>query len=86
VVLLLTANPSYALGGISPGVSLTAVAPRLHIGGGFKIGRNTWYLIPNGSSRGVLRVRGGIIQEIGIANRRLTLGRAATHRFFEAFR
>jgi hypothetical protein len=50
------------------------------------IGLNTWYLIPNGPSRGVLRVRDGIIQEIGIANERLTAGWAATLRFFRAFR
>jgi hypothetical protein len=86
VVLLLTGDPYYTLDGVSPGVSTAGVAARLHPEHGLTIGLNTWYLIPDEPSRGVLRVRDGIIQEIGIANERLTAGRAATLRFFKAFR
>src|SRR5205823_13117731 len=40
VVLLLTANPYYALRGARPGMRLSAVARRLRVGRGFHIGLN----------------------------------------------
>ncbi len=87
VVLGLTANPYYALRGVRPGMSLRSAAHALHVGRGFRIGTNTWYLAPDGVSRAVLKVRGGIIQEVGIANRRLTSGsRATQQRFLASFK
>src|SRR6202012_1702920 len=74
VVILLTANRHYALHGVHQGARLPKVARRWHGGRGFKIGLNTWYLVGNGRSRGVLKVRRGVILEIGIANKRLTTG------------
>lgn len=84
VVLGLTANPYYALRGVRPGMSLHAAAHALKVGRGFRIGTNIWYLAPDGASRGVLKVRGGIIQEVGIANRGLTSGSRATQQHFLA--
>ena len=86
VVLVLTANRHYALHGVRPAARLTRVRRRLHLGRGFKLGQNTWYLVGNGPSRGVLKVRHGVILEIGIANKALTAGAPATIRFFKAFR
>jgi hypothetical protein len=87
VVLLLTANRHYALHGIRPRTRLSnQVKRRLRIGRGFKIGLNTWYLIANGASRGVLKVRHGVIEEIGIANARLTAGAKTTLHFLKGFR
>lgn len=87
VVLLLTANPRYALRGAHQGAKLARVARRLKLGPGVKIGLNTWYFAPNGASHGVLKVRRGIIQEIGIADKRLTTGkRAVLLRFLKMFR
>ena len=80
VVLALTANPDYALLGVRPGDALGPVAGRLHAGSGFQIGRNRWYVLPAGASRGVLKVRHGVIEEIGIANRSLTAGRGPARR------
>jgi hypothetical protein len=86
-VLVLTANRHYALHGVRPGTRLTRrLARRLHVGRAFKLGLNTWYLVGNGPSRGVLKVRHGVILEIGIANKQLTSGARATVRFFKAFR
>ena len=82
VVLALTANPYYALDGVRPGMALSAVAQKLHVGPAFHIGSNYWYLAPGAVSRGVLKVRGGIIQEVGIANTQLTAGDAASQRRF----
>jgi hypothetical protein len=85
VVLLLTASPHYALHGVRPGLSLTTVAARLHAGKGYTVGLNTWYLAPNGPSRGVLKVRHGRIEEIGIANKQLTATRRAARVFLTSF-
>jgi Tannase-like family of unknown function (DUF6351) len=85
-VLVLTANPSYALrGGTHPGVRLAAVARRLRVGRRFQIGLNSWYLVPAGPSRGVLKVRRGRIEEIGLADERLTTNRAASRHFLAGF-
>lgn len=85
VVLALSSNPHYALRGVRPGTRLAAVARRLQTGRTFHIGLNYWYLLPNGASRGVLKVRHGIIEEIGIADKRLTSGRRAAMRFLNSF-
>jgi hypothetical protein len=85
VVLALTSNPHYALHGVRAGVRLAKVARRLGVGRGFRIGLNTWYLEPNGQSRGVLKVRHGIIEEIGIANKQLTTNRRSARRFLASF-
>jgi len=82
VVLALTANPFYALDGVRPGTPLSAVQNRLGVGRAFHIGLNYWYLTAGTDDRGVLKVRGGIIQEVGIANEQLTRGNRATQRTF----
>ncbi|MEA2159537.1 MAG: hypothetical protein QOD66_1917 [Solirubrobacteraceae bacterium] len=79
-VLALTANPYYALKGVRPGTRLAKVARRLHVGRAFHIGLNTWYLAPAGASRGLLKVRHGRIEEIGIVDRSLTANRASALR------
>jgi hypothetical protein len=67
------------------GTRISKVSKKLHVGRRFQVGRNTWYLAPNGSSRGILKVRHGRIQEIGIASRPLTRTRAADRRFLRSF-
>jgi hypothetical protein len=79
-VLALTANPHYALRGVHPGARLSPVAKRLHVSRGIRIGSNTWYVLPAGPSRGVLKVKHGVIEEVGIADKSLTASRAATRR------
>jgi endoglycosylceramidase len=68
VVLILTASPMYTLRGVAPGTRLAKVARRLHVSRPYKVGANTWYLVPDGPVRGVLKVRHGAIQEIGITD------------------
>jgi hypothetical protein len=85
-VLLLTANRHYALRGVRPGARLAAVSRRLHAGRPFHIGLNYWYLVPDGSVTGVLKVRHGMIEEIGIATRSFTRSRRASMRFLRGFR
>jgi hypothetical protein len=86
-VILLTADRHYALRGVKQGARLAKVRRRLHVSRAYRVGLNTWYLVPNGPSRGVLKVRHGVILEIGIANKQLTAGGTrATLRFLKAFR
>jgi hypothetical protein len=79
-VLALTADRYYALRGVHPGARLAPVAKRLKVKRGMTIGKNTWYVVPAGSSRGVLKVKHGVIEEVGIANKSLTTNRAASRR------
>jgi pimeloyl-ACP methyl ester carboxylesterase len=84
-VLILTAAKNFALDGFHPGSRLAAARRRLHVGRGFHVGRNHWYLIAGRRARGVFKVRHGQIQEVGIANLRLTKRRGAAARFLRSF-
>ena len=85
IVLALTANRNFALHGVKPGARLAAVARRLHAGRPFDVGSNAWYLTPGRTTRGVLKVQHGVIDEIGIASGRVTRTRAEGRRFFHSF-
>ncbi|MHB8660019.1 MAG: alpha/beta hydrolase family protein [Solirubrobacteraceae bacterium] len=85
VVWASTSNRHYSLRGIRPGATLTAAAERLHTGRGFRVGLNYWYFAPNGSSSALLKVRHGIVEEIGIADKALTKQRRARLAFVESF-
>jgi hypothetical protein len=85
-VLILTANRHYALHGVRPKAKLTrAVARKLHAGRRYHVGKNYWYVTPNGSSHGILKVVHGRIQEIGIAERRVTANVGQDRRFLRTF-
>jgi hypothetical protein len=79
-VLILTSNRHFALRGVRPGARLARVTHRRHLGRPFVVGRDDWYLLADRSARGVMRVRRGIIEEVGIANRSLTNRRAKARR------
>jgi hypothetical protein len=84
-VLALTANPFYGLNGITPGVTLKAAARRLKLGKVFKIGLNDWYIATLRPGVGVLKVRDGVVQEIGVANANLTVTRLQQASFLAKF-
>ena len=85
VVLALTSSAYFAIGRVRPGVTLAQAKRSLRLGSALRIGPSAWYLVPNGPSRGVVEVRGGLVEEIGIANKRLTDGHGAAVRFFSSF-
>lgn len=85
VVWISTANPYFALRGVTPGATLAAARKHLRLGRPFHIGANDWYLVANGSSTGVLKVRKGIVEEVGIANKRITRTRKADRAFLGSF-
>jgi hypothetical protein len=87
VVLLLTDARRYALRGVHPGARFSTAARRLHLRTrqGFHVGSNTWFIVPGRVSDGVLKVRRGVVQEVGVADKRLLHGRTAARRFFRSF-
>jgi beta-glucosidase len=85
-VLLLAANRHYALGPVRPGMTLRHARRIARLGRGYHVGRNVWYLLAaHGRVRGVLRTRAGHVQEVGVADRGLTAGRAAAARLLRSF-
>jgi ABC-2 type transport system ATP-binding protein len=84
-VLILTANRRYGLRGVRPGSRLAPVAHRLGVGRPFKLGLNTWYFASRRGANYIVKVRHGVIEEIGLANRQLTTGRARQRLFLRTF-
>ena len=80
-----TSDSFYKLRGVGPGATLAAARKHLKLTDPFHIGLNFWYLTPNGSSTGVLKVRHGIVEEIGIAAKSLTKGHKAQIVFLKSF-
>jgi 6-phosphogluconolactonase (cycloisomerase 2 family) len=85
VVLAVTANRYYTLRGVRPGTRLATVARRLKLAKAVHWGLNDWYVVPGGASNGLLKVRHGVIREVGVVNKRLTNGRAAQLRLLRSF-
>ncbi len=85
VIWASTAYAFYNIHGIRPGALLTTAQHTLHTGPVFHIGLNDWYLAPNGNSTAVLKVRHGIVEEIGIGDKRLTRTRKAQRAFLTSF-
>jgi Pro-kumamolisin, activation domain/Putative Ig domain/Bacterial Ig-like domain (group 3) len=85
VIWISTASAFYAVDGIRPGATVAAASGSLKLGKVFRIGANDWYLAPAGRATAVLKVRGGIVQEIGIANQRLTKTRSSQRMFLTSF-
>jgi hypothetical protein len=85
VIWASTAYAFYSLDGVRPGATVLAAGKLLKLTGPFHIGLNFWYLAPNGSSTGVLKVRGGIVEEIGIGDKSLTKGHRAQTAFLTSF-
>jgi uncharacterized protein YraI len=81
-VLILTSNALYHLGKIKPGGRLVTAERDLKIFTHFKLGLNTWYLATAHGATGVLKVRHGQVQEIGIATKSLTSTLSAARKLF----
>jgi hypothetical protein len=80
-----TSNAFYSVHGVRPGATLTAARKVLKLAGPFHVGLNFWYLAPNGSSTAVLKVRHGIVEEVGIGNKQITQGHKAQLIFLKSF-
>lgn len=85
VVWASTSDPFYSIDGVRAGESIVLAAATLHTEAPLRIGLNDWYLARGKSSTVVLKVRHGVVEEIGIASERLTEGRTAQFRFMKSF-
>ncbi|HEY5431764.1 MAG TPA: hypothetical protein VIK04_21810, partial [Solirubrobacteraceae bacterium] len=86
VVWASTSNPHYSLHRIAAGASLASARRVLGSGRRFHIGHNYWYLFRGHDYTVVLKVRHGVVEEVGIADNRLTATRrqqaALMHSFY----
>ena len=76
VIWISTANGYYSILGVGPGTSLATAGGLLKLIGPFQVGSRVWYLAQDGSYVVVLIVRGGIVEQVGIADWSLAGGRA----------
>jgi hypothetical protein len=72
VVWISTDNARYAVHGIRAGATLAAAQHALPHSYYFRLGLNNWYLAPAGKATAVLKLRHGLVEEIGIADKQLT--------------
>jgi hypothetical protein len=85
IVIALTANAFYAVGGVKPGATISSAGKRLHLGKPIQLGLNAWYFVSQKKATGVLKVRNGIVYEVGLADKTLTANPAAQKRLLRAF-
>ncbi len=85
VIWASTSSAFYTLKGVRAGATIKAASRKLKTGKPFHIGKNIWYLASNGSSTAVLKVRQGIVEEIGIGDKALTTGHKAQRNFLNSF-
>ena len=85
VVWASTSNPYYSLDGIRAGESIATAARVLGTEPPFHIGLNYWYLARKASYTAVLKVRGTVVQELGIAENAVTRTREAQNVLMHSF-
>ncbi len=85
VVWISTSNPYFAIKGIRQGSALAATEAKIHGGNLFHVGLNFWYLAPAGTVTAVFKVRAGVVEEIGIAEKGLTRTKKSRLSFITSF-
>jgi hypothetical protein len=85
VIWASTSSFYYSVQGVRCDATVAAAGKHLKLTGPFHIGKNDWYLAPNGTSTAVFKVRRGIIEEIGIGDKQLTSNHKAQVAFLNSF-
>ena len=85
VIWASTSSAHYAVKGVRVGATIAAASAVLKPSGPFRVGLNDWYFAANGGSTAILKVRGGLIEEVGIADKSLTQGSKAQRTFLKSF-
>jgi hypothetical protein len=80
LTIAVTSNPFYKLDGIQPGTNSSAHSSTLKGARHYQLNGATWYVLPGSKANGVVKVIGGVIQIVGLAQKALTTGRAGTLR------
>ena len=84
-VLVLTTSRHYAIKGVRHGSTRKTLKRRVRGLRSFRIGKNRWYIARGSKARLVFKVRGGRVQEVGLAEMGLTRRSAAARRFLGSF-
>ena len=71
VIWTFTANPYYAVGAVRPGAVLATAQRALPRGTLVAAGAARWYVARAGSVTALIELRGGVVQEVGIADPRV---------------
>ncbi len=85
VVWASTSNTHYSLRGIRAGDSLHSAVRLLKLSRPYHVGLNIWYFAENGPADAILKVRDGIVEEIGIADKSLCRTDRARRTFVRSF-
>ena len=85
IVLELTSNPYYVSNGVRPGLTLAFAQHRLHLAKKIHLASGDWYFATGKAANLVLKVKNGLIYQLGIADKRLSSGRAAQLRLLRGF-
>ncbi len=85
VVWVSTSNPYYGYAGVQPGEKFSQAKRTLSYGNLLKVGLNDWYVVQALGGTAVLKVRDGIVEEVGVANSALTQTRAADRHLMTSF-
>ena len=86
VIWVSTSSAFYAVHRIRVGATVAAARTALKLTAPIRVGLNTWYFAANGKSNAIFKVRRGIIEEIGIAQKSLTGSARAQKAFLRSFR
>ncbi len=85
VVWASTDNARYSVNGIRASATLVSARQALPHGDYFRLGLNYWYLAPIKGATAVLKVRHGIVEEVGIADKQLTGSHRANRILMSSF-
>jgi hypothetical protein len=85
VALVLTSSRRFAVAGARPGASLRSVKAALRGSARVQVGVNTWHARPAGGVLLLVKVRGGRVGEVGIADARLGRGKRGLTRLLRAW-
>jgi hypothetical protein len=86
VVLVLTSSRRFAVTGVKPGASAKSARRRMKRAHRYRVGRNTWLVGAGKQVRLLVQLRGGKVRAVGIANKRLSRGRAGERRLLRAWK
>jgi hypothetical protein len=70
---------------VQPGTSLATAAHALKLSKVIHWGANDWYVVPGSTSSGLLKVRDGVAEEVGIVDKHLVSGHPAQLRLLRNF-
>jgi Passenger-associated-transport-repeat len=86
VVVTVTANDHYTLDGIRPGMRVGTARRKAQLGVPAKIAGTSWYVLPGTRAAGLVSVQGGVVSEVGIADKRLAADPATLKALLTTFK